>query len=233
MLTDEDVIEVSEVLAEMAAATAADLSEGDVAGEEDFSGQLIGRCKGKLQNYRTPNARWRVGATVTEAEDGPPIPSVRFSARQTQSKGRGSEESWSGADLLMVLQIVTPDYEVRKGVLVQAKNLEPGKKLDTSIANDLRGQCTDMLNLTSSSFVFLYSKSGVTTLSATQVEGSKRNDLHVLEQWEDSTLIFFMDFIKCWVGDPRLKATDKTTLAVLRALSHARNAILLRADQGE
>ena len=133
----------------------------------------------------------------------------------------------------MVLHIVTPDYEIRKGVLVQAKNLEPGKKLDTSIAKVLRGQCKDMLNITSSSFVFLYSNSGVTTLSATQVEGSKRNDLHVLELWNNSTRIFFMDFINCWVGDPHLKATDKTSLAVFRALSHARNAILLRADQGE
>jgi hypothetical protein len=132
-----------------------------------------------------------------------------------------------------VLEIDTPDYEVRKGVLVQAKNLEPGKKLSTSVANDLRGQCKDMLDLTPASFVFLYSKTGVMTLSAATVEGSKRNDLHVLEQWSNSTRVFFMDFVKCWVGDPRLSATDRETLAVMRALSNARNAILVKADEGD
>ena len=76
MLTRKDVAEASDVLTEMAAATAQDLAEGDVAGEEDFSGQLIGRCKEKLHNRRTATARWRVGATVTEA--GAVRPSLPF-----------------------------------------------------------------------------------------------------------------------------------------------------------
>jgi hypothetical protein len=131
----------------------------------------------------------------------------------------------------MVLQIKSPDYEVNKGVLVQAKRLEPGKQLAIRDARDLRSQCKDMLDLTPSSFVFIYSETGVTTLSAAVVEGSTRRDLHELEQWPNSTNILFMDFMKCWIGDPRLSATDHEALAVLRAESNARNALLLKANE--
>jgi hypothetical protein len=232
MLSQEDIAIATEVLAQAAEATARDLAADDVAGEEDFSGQLIGRCKQKLEDLHTPNARWRVAAAITEADDGPARPSIRFSARQTKSKGPGSEESWSGADLLMVLEIKSPDYEVRKGVLVQAKRLEPGKQLAIRDARNLRSQCKDMLDLTPSSFVFIYSETGVITLSASIVEGSERRDLHQLEQWPNSTNIFFMDFMKCWTGDPRLSATDREALAVLRAESNARNALLLKVSEG-
>ncbi|MCS3895148.1 hypothetical protein M2171_004281 [Bradyrhizobium japonicum USDA 38] len=212
-------------------ATAGDIAAGDVAGEEDFTGQMLGRCKERLGSLTDHSIRWQTVATITEEKDGPPRPSVRFSARQTTSKGGASEEWWSGADLLMALDIRTKDYEVRKGVLVQAKRLEPGTRLTKKVADDLRGQCRDMLNLTPSSFVFLYAKSGVTTLSASVVEASQRRDLHALEQWQNSTGVFFVDFLKCWVGDPRLAATDRQTLAVLRALADARNAVLFRATE--
>jgi hypothetical protein len=231
MLSREDIMLAANELSTATDATTRDLAHGDVAGEEDFTGQLIGRCKQKLEDLKMPHARWGVAAILTEADDGPARPSVRLSARQTQSKGGGSEESWSGADLLMVLEITAPDYEVRKGVLIQAKRLEPGKKLPTRIARDLRSQCKDMLDLTPASFVFVYSKTGVMTLSATTVEASERRDLHELEQWPNSTAVFFTDFMKCWTGDPRLAATDRESLAVLRAESNARNAMLLRASQ--
>jgi hypothetical protein len=232
MLSNEDIVAATKALVQATKATASDLAVGDVAGEEDFSGQLIGRCKQKLEDLHTPNARWQVAASITEADDGPARPSIRLSVRQTKSKGPGSEESWSGADLLMVLEITCSDYEVRKGILIQAKRLEPGKQLTARDALNLRSQCKDMLDLTPSSFVFIYSKTGVTTLSASVIEGSEHKDLYGLEQWQDSTRIFFLDFIKCWIGDPRLSATDRETLAVLRAQSNARNALLLKVNEG-
>src|SRR5690348_10873097 len=103
VISHDDIDKAAEALMGVAAATAHDLAMGDVGGEEDFSGQLIGRCKQKLEDLHTSNVRWSVGAAVTESEDGPAQPSVRFSARQTTSKGGRSEESWSGADLLLVL----------------------------------------------------------------------------------------------------------------------------------
>jgi hypothetical protein len=93
----------------------------------------------------------------------------------------------------------------------------------------LREQCRDMLNLTPASFVFVYANSGVTALSASAVESSEQRKIHELEQWPNSARVFFLDFLKCWVGDPRLAATNRESLAVLRALSDARNAVLFRA----
>jgi hypothetical protein len=78
MLSHEDIVLATEVLVQATKATARDLASDDVAGEEDFSGQLIGRFKQKLEDLHTPNARWRVAAAITEAEDGLARPSIRF-----------------------------------------------------------------------------------------------------------------------------------------------------------
>jgi hypothetical protein len=226
MLDYDDVKAASAVFVEALNATASELGHDGVAGEVDFSGQMLGQLKARFSSLKTPSTNWRVGAVISEHEDGPAIPSVRFQARQTSPR---SEEPWSGADILMVLDIDTPDYKQRKGVLIQSKRLEPGKKLTTDASNDLHKQCKDMLDLSASSYVFLYAHEGVKILSATTVEGSQRRDLHALDQWP--TEIFFVDFAMCWIGDPRLKATDKQTLAVMRSLSRARSALLLRAEK--
>ncbi len=226
MLDDEDIAIAAEAFTDAINATAKDFAHDGVAGEVDFSGQLIGQLKARLSAIDTPKVEWRVGAIVTESEDGPATPSVRFQARQTSSR---SEESWSGADILMVVDIDAADCKERKGVLIQAKRLDVGKKLGSSEAARLRGQCGDMLDLTASSYVFLYAPNDVTILSASIVEGSKRDDLHALYQWDAG--IFFIDFMKCWIGDPRLDATDRQTLAVLRSRANARNAVLLKASQ--
>ena len=162
----------------------------------------------------------------------PAIPSVRFFARQTTSKGGASEERETGADMLFVLDIRTDYYVQQKGVLVQAKRLVRGKKLPTAKAQLLRAQCSKMLDQSAASFVFLYAPDGMTVISATVVEGSTRNDLHALEQYRDTTLIFFSDFLLCWIGDPRLKATDKQSLAVLRALSEGETRCLSGQPKG-
>src|SRR5437899_950139 len=183
MLNHDDIIAAANIFKKATKSTSEDYAHGDVAGEEDFSGQLIGRLKGKFEEFETPSVRWSVGATVTEAADGPLLPTVRFSGRQT---GKIVEEPATGADMVFVLDIRAGDYVSSKGVLVQAKRLKRGAKLPSAIATDLRSQCTDMLNLTPASFVFLYSPTDVAVLSATIVEGSKRDNLHALEQWRDS-----------------------------------------------
>lgn len=229
MLSDQIITAAVDAFGGALDDTAADLALDGVADEEDFTGQMIGRCKDRLIGLTDPSVHWKTVAALTEHDDGAARPSIRFSSRQTTSKGGATEESWSGADLLMVLDIRTKDYNVRKGVLIQAKRLEPGTPLPIREAVRLREQCHHMLNLTPASFVFVYASSGVTAISASAVESSERRKLHELEQWPNSARIFFFDFLKCWVGDPRLAATDRESLAVLRALSDARNAVLFRA----
>jgi hypothetical protein len=50
MLDDLDIQLAIRALMDAADATARDFASKDVAGEEDFSGQLIGRFKGKIEN---------------------------------------------------------------------------------------------------------------------------------------------------------------------------------------
>lgn len=234
MLDREDIDLAAVMFAETAQAVADDLAVGDVGQEEDFSGQLIGRIKGRLDTFQTPRTIWQLRGAIVESVDGPAGPSVdaltsvRLSGRQLSSKGHASEESQMGADLLLVLDIRAPNYSVRKGVLIQAKRLEVGTSIKSQEADRLRSQCGDMLDLTPSSFVFLYSSTGVETVSASSVEASRRRDLHALVPYADSLAIFFADFLLCWVGDPRLSSTDRDALVVLRAATRARNALLLR-----
>ena len=147
MLNIKDITIASSALQE---AAAKDFAAEDIAGEGDFSGQLIGRFKGRIETLKTPNVHWHVAAAITDD----PVSAVRFSGRQTGSQGPGSEEAWSGADLLFVLDIRSRDYQVRKGVLVQAKRLERGKKLPPADARRLKSQCNNMLDLSSACFVF-------------------------------------------------------------------------------
>jgi len=227
MLEPNDIEKATNVFVEACSAVAREFAHDGVAGEEDFSGQLVGWLKAQFSGLKTESSRWSIGGAITEAQDGPAIPSIRFSARQTS---KTTEEPNTGADMLMVLDIQSQDYSIQKGVLIQAKRLTRGKALPESIATKLRGQCEDMLDLSAASFVFLYAPGDFAVLSATAIEGSKRNDLHQLEQFPISEAIFFSDFINCWIGDPRLRATDKQSLAVLRSLSRARNALLIRAE---
>src|SRR5437879_6079924 len=126
MLADQIIMAAADAFGSALDDTAADLAIGDIADEEDFTGQMIARCKERLAGLTDDLVHWKTVAAITEKDDGPPRPSIRFSSRQTTSKGGATEESWSGADLLMVLDIRATDYNVRKGVLIQAKRLEPG-----------------------------------------------------------------------------------------------------------
>lgn len=229
MLTREDIELAAQTMVRAAEDTARDFALGDVGGEEDFSGQLIGRIKSRVEDLRTPNANWRASSVIEERVDGPLLPTVRLSARQLGSKGRRSEESWSGADIVMVFDAQGPDNHIKKGVLIQAKRLDPGDKLTIRVSRDLKKQCRDMLNLTPASFIFLYSGNGVACVSAASVEATERRDLHELVPFQN--FWFFHDFLVCWIGDPRLQATDRASLAELRALTRARNALLVSAAE--
>src|SRR3954469_12563886 len=118
MLNEEELNAAAEVFIDAIEATASEYAHDGVAGEVDFSGQLIGQLKARFSALKTPGVTWRVGAVATEREDGPATPSVRFQSRQTRS---ATEEPATGADILIVLNIDLPDYKEQKGVLIQAK----------------------------------------------------------------------------------------------------------------
>lgn len=207
MIPDADARDLAEKLAEATDRVARDYEEEDVGGEEDFSSQLCGRLKETVNNYPTPTMVWQVETEEAELGRG-------FFKARTLSKV--SEEPFYGADIIMVIDAAGPGYEVKKGFLAQAKRLERGKYLGTDAYNDLRKQRHDMLNVTSASYVFLYSTTGVTVVSANAVTAAMNQDLWALPTYPLE--ILYYDFAICWsetTGCAQLPAVPLRSFAPL------------------
>ena len=214
MITPEDAGAFAGKIEDATDRVVRDYATGDVTHEEPFSDQLCGRLKETLHDFETPNFRWQVVTT-----DGS-IGRARLRARTLKTT---DEEPLFGADIVMTIYIQAPDYEVRKGFLVQAKRLERRANLSSDRRRKLLDQCQRMLELTPSSMVFLYHSGGVRVLPAVAVVAAKGENLWAIPSWGYGTLFF--DFAICWFGDPRLQAVDPVALEGLRALVDARSAL--------
>lgn len=214
MIPEVDAWQLADKLADATSRVAEDYKEEDVSGEEDFSSQLCGRLKGTLESYETESMIWQVRTAEAHEARG---------WIKARSLSKVSEEPIYGADIIMVMDASGPGYQVKKGFLAQAKRLEEGKYLRANDYNKLRGQCHDMLKVTSSSYVFLYGTTGVTVISANAVIASLSQDLWSLPTW--SMRILYYDFAICWIGDYRLQTTTRKTLDDLRTSLDANAAI--------
>jgi hypothetical protein len=157
MLTETDADMFAHKLADATNRVVRDYKTEDVVHEKPFSDQLCGRLKETLEGFKTPNIRWQID--IASGRTG----RARLTAR-TLTKTK--EEPQFGADLVMALDINTPDYEVKKGFLVQAKRLEKDEYLSTDQHRSLQAQYERMLSLTPSSMVFLYGETGVHVVPA-------------------------------------------------------------------
>lgn len=214
MIPRQDAEELAEKLTRAAESVSADYAEEDVIGEEDFSSQLCGRLKETLRNFETNTMAWQV--RTTEGEKG-------FARLQARTLHKVVEEPLFGADVIMTIEAIGRNFEVKKGFLAQAKRLERGKRLTTRDYNQLKKQCRDMLAVTPASFVFLYSTTGITVLSANAVVSQSKQDLWKLETW--NIFVLFLDFAICWVGDTRLQTTTRRSLDDLRVAFDTNAAI--------
>lgn len=117
-------------------------------------------------------------------------------------KGKAAEEDQTGADLVIHVDLKTPERKFSKGVLIQAKRIEPGVKMNASEHSRLVEQCNKMLEITPASFVFDYAKSGVRCGAASRISGTSNRELHGECSW--TSYRFFLELFRCPVGDPRI-----------------------------
>lgn len=221
MLPDEDAEGFAARVAEVFGRVATDIAEEDAVHENPISGQLTGRVKESLREFKTPNIVWSVDGA------GPDHGRAGLRARQLTSQGRsGSEEKPLGADIIFCLDIQTSTYSVQKGFLAQAKVLPYQQLLETDVAIALREQCKKMLSVTPASMVFLYSANGIHVVPATAVAASTSRDIYRLPTYD--VRILFYDFAICWFGDPIITSTDKASLEKLKTLAGAREALLFK-----
>ena len=165
--------------------------------EDAITGVMLGRIVSGIEALDTPGFRWTASILT--------------------NKGAGAEEKTFGADILIHVQMNTPTDNYSKGVLVQVKRLEPGKKLALADHQDLVEQCDRMLGHSSAAFVFDYARRGMRCGSAARVRGSSRRDLYDICNW--TPFRFFLELFRCPIGDPKFtsaKASDIPIRSVLK-----------------
>lgn len=102
-----------------------DYANGKVNDEDDITPYLLGHLKGAMK-----------GA----------IGGLTWSASVVRHrKGEAAQEKKNGADFIIHVEVNTPIQQYSKGVLVQAKRLEPDIKLDTKAHTNLKEQCEKCL----------------------------------------------------------------------------------------
>jgi hypothetical protein len=165
----------------------------------------------------------RIEEAMTDFE----VKGVKWTAKTLTSQGPSSQEKPYGADFIGVLDIALDDYSVKKGFLAQSKRVEPGGYFPKGEFERLRKQCEDMLRISSDSFVFLYSVSGVVVVPAVAIVGSAPCNPHSL--YARSVSRFFEEHFECFIGDRRLHTPSIDSLMRLKDEVNARSLLYLLA----
>ena len=159
-----------------------------------------------------------------DALDGYEKAGIKWSARVLSSHGPGAEEGTFGADLVGILHIEFPEFEIKKGFLAQAKKQHDGQKLSAAAWGKLVKQCEKMLIFSNTSFVFVYSFNGFFVVPAVSVVGcTNPEDLHTLHPIKIHD--FYKQHFRCFVGDYRMQSDTSSILSDLRY----RNQLVLEA----
>lgn len=157
-----------------------------------------------------------------------PIGGLNWSSTIVRSgTGTAAEEKRVGADLLIHVSLNTPQQTYSKGVLVQAKRLEPDELISVGELSRLNGQCETMLKHTAAAFVFNYAKTSMRCGPATRFAGSRERRVYAQCTW--TSYRFFLELFRCPIGDPRITSALVADLPVPSIIS-LRGEGQLRAD---
>jgi hypothetical protein len=195
-------------IAAAATRTLVDYADGRIEHEPEFTGKMLGRMEESMNDYQIKHVRW--------------------TAKILTSHGPKSQEKLFGADFIGVVNFNFPDYKVDKGFLAQAKRIEIGERLNGDERGRLLHQCSQMLEITTDAFVFLYASTGITIVPALAViAAADGGDLH--ELYSRTVARFYADHFECFIGDRRIHSADIATLERLRV----RYALALGATSTE
>ncbi|WP_316204514.1 hypothetical protein [Bradyrhizobium sp. SZCCHNS3051] len=126
--------------------------------------------------------------------------------------GSGAEESQIGADLLIHVEFKTPELSYSKGILVQAKRVEPGERMPKTKHEELVDQCKKMLSISPASWIFDYAHGGMRCGPAAAIATSNNMMLH--EQCIWTPYRFFLELFRCPIGDPSITSARVEELPV-------------------
>lgn len=215
-----EILVAARVFARQVEEAIEEYSRGESGDEDDVSSQIIGRLKAILPMI-DGKIRWTGGSMGDDSE-------AVFSGRRLGSRGKGSEESRIGADIVVVVQFDLPGVAVAKGILIQAKCVNAAGECKSERERQrLVGQCESMLSITPSSFVWPYGANSLKAYSAASMHASEGKFADALGAYNYE--IFFRDFFICWIGDVRLSSTSRPSLAALVESVDAKFGLFLKA----
>ncbi|VVM62245.1 hypothetical protein PS634_01357 [Pseudomonas fluorescens] len=157
-------------------------ADGLVTDEDDITGALIGRLDSAFDE--------KIGGITWS------------SSILRHRKGVAAQEKKAGADMLFHVSIQTPQLTYSKGVLIQSKRIDECIPMPVIGYKELLGQCDKMLDITSASFVFNYTKSGMRCASATKIAGTSSRILS--DSCNLTSYRFFLELFRCTIGDRRI-----------------------------
>jgi hypothetical protein len=163
-----------------------------VTDEDDLTGVLIGQLDAALEG-QIGDLTWSTSI-------------VRH------RRGGAAEEIAIGADLIIHVSFKTPQRKYAKGVLVQAKRVEPATPMGAQEHKELIQQCNKMLNVTPAAFVFDYARGSMRCASASRIAGTTNRILYEECSW--TCYRFFLELFRCPIGDPRLTSARVRELPV-------------------
>ena len=217
----------ADIFADQISQIVSEISINEVGDEDDISSQIIGRFKCAIAHIPGPII-WSAHSVANH--DG-----IRFTGRRLTSRGRGSEESRSGADIALFIDINIPGYKLAKGLLIQAKMVDSNGRIQSKVEQvRLIDQCKKMLSITSSSFVWTYGDRGIDVYSANAVLASNGLLNNIVGTWDNS--IFFYDFFICWIGDCSMESITRDSLDEYISSMNIKYGVMLHAhidDRGD
>lgn len=185
-------------------------NQGIITQEPDFTSRMVERIKNKMDDFHIKGIRWN--------------------AHVLSDRGPASEEKMHGADFVGVLNINIPGYSVKKGFLVQSKQIWNNKNLSQNEIQLLLDQCNRMLQLTPCSYVFIYQDDGVKIFPAISILASKGQFEQVYKM---SVNRFYELHFESFIGDRRISTLSVEQLEKLRHEYNARHALMLTTESDE
>ncbi|WP_265887139.1 hypothetical protein [Roseomonas mucosa] len=194
---DETLKEAAQRAARAARMAMASYGRGEVTDEDDLTGVLVGHL-GALLRGQIGGLTWSSSVLRHRA-------------------GTAGEEARIGADLLIHVAFKTRTRRYSKGVLIQAKRVEPGTAMSAAAHGELIAQCNKMLGYTPASFVFDYTRTSMRCAPATRIAGTTSRMLYDECPW--TSYRFFLELFRCPIGDPRITSGLVRDLPIPYALN--------------
>jgi hypothetical protein len=151
------------------------------------------------------------------------------------------EEHSTGADIAGILEIDYGSKKLKKAFLAQSKicypitvksstgTSAPHYKAKNSL---ILKQAKDMLNITSDSFFFLYTKTGCFVIPALHVDAIGKDEVNTVDFHYKKLGNFYSEFFQCFIGDHKIAdiATDSKSLKDYAAKYNVNNVLYIKIN---